>query len=324
MSAITMDDIQVFVITYNRSDLLGTTLESVLNQSVPVSNIAVLDNGVFPETKKCVEQFSDHGVKYHDSSSLGVWGNLLLAQRVLNKKFVMLLHDDDQIHPDYLSMALQIFNQHPTTNLVSCRTIPWPVEEKRKEYPVLHNRGHLFSKKEYATFVYNAGHPSYSLAIYAADMFKQIDVLENFNTFGKWGDVPLMIETIQDGHAVVLKDACGWMGVHPGQDTNDPLTRPHYRSWINRERMFAQLLGDDFWTFSGLSFCVLNYRQLRSGFKRRVKKDVSFKQFMEEARAEHALTKRGEYFRFLSPRFVQKLFERMAHRHYRKTEKSLF
>jgi hypothetical protein len=147
--------------------------------------------------------------------------------------------------------------------------------------------------------------------------------MENFDRYGKWGDVPFMLETIQSGKAVVLTDACGWMGLHAGQDTNDPSTRPAYQAWINREANFYRFMGDDPFSLSGLSFCIMNFRHMRSGYKRRVRKDVSFKQFLAEAQAASALTTRGKWARWLAFRFVQKMLEGYLRSHYRKIAKSL-
>ena len=320
---ITMNDIQIFVTTYNRPNLLKLTLKSVLAQTDPVLHIAVLDNGAFSKTKKQMSAFSKEGIQYHDTSHLGSFGNLLYAQQILNKKYVMLLHDDDLIHSDYFSLVLKVINKNKNINLLTCRTIPWAVEDRPRPHPTLCSLGHLFSQQEYATFVYNSGHPSYSLAIYNSERFKSIDILENFNTFGKWGDVPLMIKIIRDGYAAVLMDTCGWMGVHSGQDTNTTSTRPTYQSWIERECLFAELLGDDYRTLSGLSFCLQNYRRLRSGFKRRISKEVSFNQYLKKARESAALTKRGELFRFFSPKWLQKIFQRKMKHYYLAKQKEL-
>lgn len=146
---------------------------------------------------------------------------------------------------------------------------------------------------------------------------------ENFDRYGKWGDVPFMLESIGSGKAVVLTDACGWMGMHPGQDSNDSSTLPSYQTWIAREANFYRFMGDDPLTLSGLSFCIMNYRHMRSGYKRRVRRDIPFKRFLEEARLGKALTHRGEWSHFLSFRFIQKLLEAYMARRYRRSVREL-
>ncbi len=316
-------DLQIFLPTYHRPELLRKTIQSVLQQTVKIEHICVLDNGGFPETRELLSEFESTHIEYVDTRHLGHWGNLLAAQQRLSCEYVLLLHDDDLIHPEYIEVAFKVLNANARVNLLSARTVPWFVDQSPVSLPSLTCRGHLFSPREYATYVYNAGHPSYSLAIYKADAFKSLDIQDIFERFGKWGDVPLMLSTIQDGKAIVFTDACGWGGEHAGQDSNDESNLPSYRSWIYREALFYRFLKDSLTTRSGLSFCIMNYRRMRSGYKRRVRKEVSFKQYLAEARAEKALTRRGELARFISWRFVQKLFQRYHRGFYRRVAREL-
>lgn len=263
-------------------------------------------------------EFEGHDIQHRDTREFGGLGNLIAAQKFLQQDYVILLHDDDLIHPEYLGIALRVLLMHPEVNLLTANTVPWDIDQVPIDLPSLSTKGHLFSSRDYATYVYNAGHPSYSLAIYKSHAFKTINILEIIDRYGKWGDVPIMLETIQSGKAVVLTDACGWMGVHLGQDSNDESTRPSYQAWIAREANFLRFMGDDPRTLAGLSFCLMNYRHMRSGYKRRVRKDVTFKRFLDEARIANALTKRGEWSRLVSFRMIQKLLEGyMAKRHRR-------
>ena len=323
MEKISTSDLQVYLPTYNRPELLRKTIHSVLAQTVPVEHICVLDNGGFTKTREMLSEFEEHGIEYRDTREFENWGNLLASQKYLQREFVLLLHDDDLIHPEYLKIALRVLASDSDINLLTGHAEPWDITQTPVNLPKLSASGHIFSPREYSTYVYNASHPSYSLAIYRRSFYKKIDLLSNFEKYGKWGDVPMMLETIQSGKAAVLTDACGWMGVHAGQDTNDESNRPKYQAWINREANFYRFMGDDPFTLSGLSFCIMNYRHMRSGYKRKVRQEVSFKQFLAEARTASALTKRGEWARLLSFRFIQKWLERYMKRHYRKVTRSL-
>ncbi len=324
MPQFTMEDIQVFIPTYNRPGMLRATLESVICQSAGVPPIAVLDNGMFPSTKETVDLFSNYNVSYHDSTSLGRLGNFLLAQRLLSRKYVLFLHDDDQLHPDYLQFVLNAINAHAEATLVTCDVIEWPVGTAKKKVPHLNNLGHVFTQQEFATFIYNSERPSFSFAVYESESFKKVDLSSILDIYGKWGDTPLMIEAVGNGKAIMFMDTCGWAGVHPERDSGDPATLPPYFSWINLEKQFCEHMGDDPHTFAGLSFCIMNYRHLKSGFKRRIKKGASFQQYIAEAKIASALTERSLRFRFLSWRIVQKIFLWLSHRHFRKSARPLF
>ena len=307
--------------------MLKATLDSVLCQSAGAPPyITVLDNGTSPSTKQTVDLFSQSGVAYHNSSSLGLgrFANFFLAQQVLSRKYALILHDDDQLHPDYLAFVLKAINAHPDATLVTCDVVEWPVETEKKVIPYLNHFGHVFTQREFATFIYNSERPSFSFAVYAAEAYRKLDLSFIFGTYGKWGDTPIMIEAVGSGRALMFMGTCGWVGVHAGRDSGDRTTLPSPSSWINLEKQFCKHMGDNPRTFSGLSFCLMNYRHLRSGFKRRIQKGISFRHYIQESKAENALTGCSSLFRFLSSRIVQKIFLWLSHRHYIKSARPLF
>ena len=107
----------------------------------------------------------------------------------MDRNYVLLLHDDDLIHPEYLDLALQVLDAHPGVNLLTANAVSWNIEQEPVVLPPLSTVGHLFSAREYATFVYNAGHPSYSLAIYRGSAFKTLDIPVLLDRYGKWGAI---------------------------------------------------------------------------------------------------------------------------------------
>lgn len=296
---LTIEDIQVFIPTYNRPEMLKLTLESVLAQTSGVPPLAILDNGSFPSTKDVLEQFSEYKIPCYDSSSLGRWGNFILSQTLLSRRYLLLLHDDDLIHPEYLQLVLNVVNAHPEATLVTCSSIPWLVGTERNGPEHLRSGGHIFSQSQFAAFSYiGGGRVSFSLSVYKADTFKRINMLDHFERYGKWGDRPLMIEAVGEGLAIKLIDRCGWAGVHPGQDGGDLSNLPKCQAWINWEQLFFTKLGDNPFTASGLTFCLRNYRSLKRGFQGRTQRDVPFNQYLREARNGGALTRRSSLARY--------------------------
>ena len=56
--------VSVIIPTYNRANILGRSLNSVLNQTYQNYEILVIDDGSFDDTKKVIKQFSDLRIKY--------------------------------------------------------------------------------------------------------------------------------------------------------------------------------------------------------------------------------------------------------------------
>lgn len=307
MPSVSIDDIQVFIPTYKRPKMLRAAVESVLCQTSGCPELTILDNAGCPETRAVAGSFDIEGVKYHNTSALGRWGNFLMAQRLTEKPYTLLLHDDDRMYPHYLQMILAASTNRPQAGLITCRSINWPVENDPTPPETPHGTGLVLSQGEFATFVYNSGHASFSLAVYKTESFKQLNIEALFEKFGKWLDWPMMVEAAEGG-AVVLLDYGGLEAIHPGQDVWDKKTLPGFRAWIEREKFFLNYMGDDLSTLSGASFCLMNYRRLRSGYKRRVRKEVSIGKYMSEARRMGALTGKSSVLRCLPNRLIQKLF----------------
>lgn len=323
MPSVSIDDIQVFIPTYNRPEMLRLTIESVLAQTSGVPPVAVLDNGSFSSTKEVLQQFSGHEIPYYNSSSLGRWGNFILSQKILSRKYLLLLHDDDLLHPEYLQLVLDVVNAHPDATLVTCSSMPWAVGTKCNGPEHLRKDGCVFSQSEFALFSYiGGGRVSFSLSVYKAETFKKINMLDHWERYGKWGDRPLMIEAVGNGVAIKLADRCGWAGVHPGQDGVDSSNLPMCRAWISWEKLFCIQLGDNPFTLSGLSFCLRNYRSLKAGY-RRTQKEMPFSQYLREARISGASTMRSSVARYFPLGLVRKIFIWSLRRRLRKAARPL-
>ena len=100
----TIDDIDVFIKTHNRSLFLIETIECLLHQTVSPKTITVLDNDSEDNTQEIVERYKKQGVKYIKTK--GKIGNFLKAKELASKKFVVLCHDDNLIHPQYFERIL--------------------------------------------------------------------------------------------------------------------------------------------------------------------------------------------------------------------------
>ena len=57
--------ISVIIPTFNRSDLIVETIESVLAQTFKDFEIIVVDNGGTDDTKRLIQQLNDQRIRYH-------------------------------------------------------------------------------------------------------------------------------------------------------------------------------------------------------------------------------------------------------------------
>ena len=94
-----INDLDIFLITYNRAEKLKNTLNKIFYGS-PVEEfiITVIDNDSSDETSSVVTSFSvDHNnLRYiRNIKNLGISGNIIKAMELASKKWVWFICDDD-------------------------------------------------------------------------------------------------------------------------------------------------------------------------------------------------------------------------------------
>jgi hypothetical protein len=106
---------RVYLFTYRRHNLLPRAVECLLQQT-HVNWICELHNDdpddTFPE--QLVSQINDPRIKYvRHTKNLGAVGSFNLAFQPVNEPYVSILEDDNWWEPDFLSVMIQIMENHP-------------------------------------------------------------------------------------------------------------------------------------------------------------------------------------------------------------------
>jgi glycosyltransferase involved in cell wall biosynthesis len=93
----------VVIPTYNRADLIGLTLQSVLDQDFIGFEILVVDDGSTDNTAAVVQAYSDPRLHYLPKANAerGAARNYGLARA--QGEYVLFLDSDDRLHPNHLS-----------------------------------------------------------------------------------------------------------------------------------------------------------------------------------------------------------------------------
>ena len=115
----------IVVPTYNREDLVGYTIQSVLNQTFGDFEIIVCDNCSTDETAKVVQQHSDTRVKYVKTPRhMVIADNWEFARSHASGDLIIMLGDDDAL----LASALERFAEAATrheADFLFCRTVEY-------------------------------------------------------------------------------------------------------------------------------------------------------------------------------------------------------
>lgn len=116
-----MLDISVCILSYNRPAFLRDALLSVLSQTVQPKNIRIYDNGSEPDVRAAVSDLLEGGVEWVGAEKNGGanW-NFHRAMRGDDSQFVMTLHDDDRLLPDFLETQVSLLQAYPALAAISC------------------------------------------------------------------------------------------------------------------------------------------------------------------------------------------------------------
>jgi len=104
--------VSVILPTYNRADLIGDTVESLLAQTRPVDEILVVDDGSTDATSERVAVFGDK-VRYHHKENGGKSAALNLALNMIESDCVWICDDDDLVLPDACERLMGALEAEP-------------------------------------------------------------------------------------------------------------------------------------------------------------------------------------------------------------------
>lgn len=104
--------VSVILPTYDRTDVLGRAIESVLSQSYSDFELIVVDSSG-DETQAIVEGFDDDRIiyLYQEPAGLGAARNLGIEKA--QAEFIALQDDDDVWHPEKLATQMEAFERAP-------------------------------------------------------------------------------------------------------------------------------------------------------------------------------------------------------------------
>lgn len=110
-------DIAVVIPAYNRADLIGATLDSVLAQTLPPREVIVVDDGSTDDTAAVVQRYGA-AVRYHRIENSGVCCARNVAVSLSTAPWIALCDSDDLWRPDKLESQVRLLRQAPDVEYV--------------------------------------------------------------------------------------------------------------------------------------------------------------------------------------------------------------
>jgi glycosyltransferase involved in cell wall biosynthesis len=113
--------VSVIIPTYRRSNLLGTAIRSVLNQTFQDFEIVVVDDNSQDDTEEVVRSFGGRKIRYiAHQTNLGCGGARNTGIRNSNSELVAFLDDDDEWLPDKLEEQISVLDHSGALTGVVC------------------------------------------------------------------------------------------------------------------------------------------------------------------------------------------------------------
>jgi glucosyl-dolichyl phosphate glucuronosyltransferase len=125
--------VSVVMCTYNRGDLLGDAIASVLAQQdhqTPPFEVLVVDNNSNDRTREVVERFAaaDRRLRYIFESEQGLSHARNAAILEARAPLIAFTDDDVRAEPCWVAGIQRAFDEHPEVDVVGGRVLPiWPL-----------------------------------------------------------------------------------------------------------------------------------------------------------------------------------------------------
>lgn len=114
----------IIIPTYNRAQILGRTLESIISQTSPNWECIIVDDFSTDNTKDIVQQFCDKDSRFHyivNQRSKGAQGARNTGLIYATNEWVMLFDSDNIMHSDLIeSMLMEIEKRGNKFNVYTC------------------------------------------------------------------------------------------------------------------------------------------------------------------------------------------------------------
>ena len=110
--------VSVIIPCFNRADIVGETIESVLSQSYARFEIIVIDDGSTDNTSEVVSAYADRRIRYFYKANGGLSAARNSGLDAARGEFTAFLDSDDVWYPWKLKAQMEIFGRYPNVGLV--------------------------------------------------------------------------------------------------------------------------------------------------------------------------------------------------------------
>lgn len=257
----TSEDIQVFVLSYNRAQYIEKTIISLLNQTVTGFPIIILDNGSTDNTEEVIKKYSYKNINFCPNKvNEGSFQNFRRAQELADKEWVMVHHDDDLLHPCYIEHVLKLINDDKTIQVI-CSGMVLDVDPSNNSWDEIDFQPRVYkNSSDFAALLYFGFPLPFSTVVYKTELFKTSQVRGDI--YGKICDRPFIFDVMQDNKSAVLMGPYLKYRYHQGQDSTNSKTGPFINELFALHKKYKMLLTRSSFSYNWFVFYINNFRHV--------------------------------------------------------------
>jgi len=112
--------VSVILPTFNRSELLGNAINSVLGQTIGDWELIIVDDGSSDDSFERVRKYQDvyENIRYLRHSNRKLPFSLNAGLQCSSGEYITFLGSDDTYKPDHLKLRVEFMNSNPDTDLI--------------------------------------------------------------------------------------------------------------------------------------------------------------------------------------------------------------
>jgi glycosyltransferase involved in cell wall biosynthesis len=111
--------VSIIIPTYNRADLIGETIQSVIDQTYTNWELIIVDDGSDDNTGEVIRNFNQINIQYYKIEHSGNLGKVRnIGMKAAKGKCIAFLDSDDIWLPQKLECQLTLLDQYPNTSFV--------------------------------------------------------------------------------------------------------------------------------------------------------------------------------------------------------------
>lgn len=237
----------VTILSRNRTVFLTDTIESWLRQTRKPAKLVILDNASEPDTVAAIEDFADRGVILDRCPSIiGVAENFKRARRHASEAWLIVAHDDDIYHPNYLELVDKVISYTPYAPgvLVGTMLIDFtPTLEFG--YSLRDAKLRRLDVAGLARELYSGAKVNFGATVYRRDVFNRID--PDWARYANLFDRPFLLACARDDGAALVDRPVVKYRVHRGQDVRNAAAALPAKYVCNLVRCYKGILRPNGW-----------------------------------------------------------------------------